>query len=123
MPKPKSKAPKQQKSQPAPKAPPPAAAAQPPSWPAIKPLPLHAEPHPSAPDKILLVPNFLPPSLCRAYLSFVRGLPLATTPGKPKRGDAVRVNDRFQVDDEAFAGRLYEVLRGVLQDPEFAHLW
>jgi hypothetical protein len=31
-----------------------------------------------------------------------------TTPGKPKKGDAVRVNDRFQVDDEAFARRLWE---------------
>lgn len=120
MPKPKSKPPKQPKSQSAPTAPP---TAGPPSWPPIKPLPLHAEPHPSAPDKILLVPNFLPPSLCRTYLSFVRGLPLATTPGKPKRGDAVRVNDRFQVDDAAFAGRLFEVLRGVLRDPQFVHLW
>lgn len=48
---------------------------------------------------------------------------MATTPGRPKRGEAVRVNDRFQVDDEAFAGKLYEVLKGVLHDPEFAHLW
>jgi len=31
-----------------------------------------------------------------------------TTPGKPKKGDAVRVNDRFQVFDEAFAKRLWE---------------
>lgn len=121
MAKPKVKPQRQAKPQPAPKA---APATEPPSWPPIKQhLPLHAQPHPSAPDKILLVPNFLPPSLCRTYLSFVRGLPLATTPGKPKRGNAVRVNDRFQVDDGAFAGRLYEVLRGVLEDPQFAHLW
>ena len=122
MAKPKVKPQKQTKPQAAPKAGPPLT--QPPSWPPIKQhLPLHAEPHPSAPDKILLVPNFLPPSLCRTYLSFVRGLPLTTTPGRPKRGDAVRVNDRFQVDDAAFAGRLYGVLRGVLEDPQFAHLW
>lgn len=31
-----------------------------------------------------------------------------TTPGKPKKGDAVRVNDRFQVNDEEFARRLWE---------------
>lgn len=30
-----------------------------------------------------------------------------TTPGKPKKGDAVRVNDRFQIDDPAFAERLW----------------
>ena len=116
MPKPKSKQPK---TQPPPQPP----AGQPPSWPPIKTLLLHAEPHPSAPDTIILVPNFFPPSLCRSYLSFVRGLSLATTPGRPKRGDAVRVNDRFQVDDAAFAGRLFEVLGGVLRDPQFAHLW
>lgn len=120
MAKPKQKPQKQPKSQPAPTAP---AAGEKPSWPPIKPLPLHAEPHPSAPDKILLVPNFFPPSLCRTYLTFVRGLTLATTPGRPKRGDAVRVNDRFQVDDEAFAGKLYEVLKGVLHDPQYADLW
>lgn len=116
----KQKPQKQAKSQPASSGP---APADKPSWPPIKPLPLHAEPHPSVPDKILLIPNFFPPSLCRAYLSFVRGLPLATTPGRPKKGEAVRVNDRFQVDDEVFAGKLYEVLKGVLQDPQFAHLW
>jgi len=31
-----------------------------------------------------------------------------TTPGKPKKGDAVRVNDRFQINDEGFAKRLWE---------------
>ncbi len=31
-----------------------------------------------------------------------------TTPGKPKKGDALRVNDRFQVIDEGFATRLWE---------------
>ena len=30
-----------------------------------------------------------------------------TTPGKPKKGDAVRVNDRFQIDDPGFANRLW----------------
>ena len=30
-----------------------------------------------------------------------------TTPGKPKRGEAVRVNDRFQCDDADFAEHLW----------------
>jgi len=37
----------------------------------------------------------------------LKGLPLSTTPGKPKKGDAVRFNDRFQVEDEGFANRLW----------------
>lgn len=39
-----------------------------------------------------------------------------TTPGKPKKGDAVRVNDRFQINDEGFAKRLWEEtgLRGLI---------
>jgi hypothetical protein len=41
-------------------------------------------------------------------VSFLRALPLVTTPGKPKKGDAVRVNDRFQVLDEGFSRRLWE---------------
>lgn len=32
---------------------------------------------------------------------------MTTTPGKPKKGDALRFNDRFQVLDEAFANRLW----------------
>lgn len=30
-----------------------------------------------------------------------------TTPGRPKRGDAVRVNDRFQIEDPRFAEMLW----------------
>ena len=37
----------------------------------------------------------------------MKTLPLVTTPGKPKKGDAVRVNDRFQIDDPGFANRLW----------------
>ena len=40
-------------------------------------------------------------------MEFLKGLPLTTTPGKPKKGDAVRFNDRFQVSDERFAERLW----------------
>ena len=32
---------------------------------------------------------------------------MTTTPGKPKKGDALRFNDRFQVQDEVFANRLW----------------
>lgn len=48
-----------------------------------------------------------------------------TTPGKPKKGDAVRVNDRFQIDDEAFAKRLWEHtgLQDVVEQEDVKHLW
>ncbi|KEY68674.1 hypothetical protein S7711_00548 [Stachybotrys chartarum IBT 7711] len=99
------------------------------SWPPFKPrlpvLDLDLSLHPSS-DKIALVPCFFPKSLCRDYVSFLKTLPLQTTPGRPKRGEAVRVNDRFQVDDPDFARRLWEDtgLREALLDTEHAnHLW
>ncbi|KAL5357767.1 hypothetical protein BJX96DRAFT_172833 [Aspergillus floccosus] len=58
-------------------------------------------------DQIYLIPNFFPSTLCKTYVSFLSSLPLTTTPGKPKKGDAVRVNDRFQVQDDAFAEMLW----------------
>ncbi|KAG5926054.1 hypothetical protein E4U42_003688 [Claviceps africana] len=101
---PKSRPHKSPKTVPAPPAPPP-------SWPQFKPpLPVvHLVPvlHPLTP-KIATMPLFFPKSLCRDYVTFLRTLPLQTTPGRPKRGEAVRVNDRFQVDDAAFAARLWE---------------
>lgn len=51
--------------------------------------------------------KFWTAALCRDYVAFLKGLPLTTTPGKPKKGEALRVNDRFQVQDEAFANRLW----------------
>ena len=60
------------------------------------------------PSQIVLVHNFWTGKLCKDYVSFLKTLPLVTTPGKPKKGDAVRVNDRFQVVDEQFAKRLWE---------------
>ncbi|KAG5986970.1 hypothetical protein E4U54_005194 [Claviceps lovelessii] len=107
---PKNKPPKPQKGAPAPPAPPrqPSTA---PNWPPFKPpLPVvHLIPvlHPLTP-KIATIPLFFPKSLCRDYVTFLRTLPLQTTPGRPKRGEAVRVNDRFQIDDAAFATRLWE---------------
>jgi len=80
-----------------------------PRWPALSPL-LPASDlalHELLPGQIVAVPQLWTATLCRNYVSFLSSLPLTTTPGKPKRGDAVRVNDRFQVDDPAFAARLW----------------
>lgn len=104
-----------------------AAAVQPPSWPVFKPpLPLiDLQPESLLNDRVVLIRNFWPKSLCRDYASFLRTLPLTTTPGQPKRGDAVRVNDRFQVHDQAFANRLWleTGLRDVLMGDDWKALW
>ncbi|KAL9082241.1 MAG: hypothetical protein Q9159_006578 [Coniocarpon cinnabarinum] len=57
--------------------------------------------------QIVTISNFWTSSLCKKYIKFLRNLPLVTTPGKPRRGEAVRVNDRFQVEDAQFAERLW----------------
>jgi hypothetical protein len=57
--------------------------------------------------QIVTISRFWPAALCKRYVSFLSGLPLVTTPGVPKKGNAVRVNDRFQVDDPAFAEMLW----------------
>ncbi|KAF4998166.1 hypothetical protein FGRMN_3370 [Fusarium graminum] len=122
MPKPKSKGAKPGKVDAV--APPPA----PPSWPPFKPaLPvadLSPVPHPLT-SKVVLIPSFFPRSLCRDYVSFLKTLPLQTTPGRPKRGDAVRVNDRFQVDSQDFATRLWEQtgLKEVLLEGDVGEQW
>lgn len=73
------------------------------------------------PGQIVLIPNFWMSNLCRTYVSFLRSLPLVTTPGKPKRGDAVRVNDRFQIDDPSFADALWNAgLKQLVLDAEQA---
>ena len=59
------------------------------------------------PDQILTISRFWTTALCKTYVSFLGSLDLTTTPGKPKKGDAVRVNDRYQIDDPAFAERLW----------------
>lgn len=101
--------------------------AAPPSWPVFRPpLPLtDLEPEPLLDSRVLLIRNFWPKSLCRDYLSLLRSLPLTTTPGKPKRGDAVRMNDRFQVQDQGFANRLWleTGLKQVLLSEEWKDLW
>ncbi|KAL1310504.1 hypothetical protein AAFC00_000789 [Neodothiora populina] len=81
-----------------------------PNWPALTPLPspLDLTLTTLVPNQILTIPNLFTSSLCQKYVSFLKSLPLVTTPGKPKRGDAVRVNDRYQIDDAEFARRLWE---------------
>lgn len=92
-----------------------------PNWPPLRPLVPASDLHldPLLPDQIYIIRNFLPASLCKSYVSFLSSLPLITTPGKPKKGDAVRVNDRFQIEDAAFAERLWgeTALRGLVTDP------
>ncbi|KAL8387333.1 hypothetical protein RB595_009981 [Gaeumannomyces hyphopodioides] len=90
--------------------PPPAAAAPPPSWPPFRPSLPVVDPlafEPVVPAKVLVARSFFPRSLCRTYVDFLASLPLATTPARPKKGEAVRQNDRFQVHDPAFASRLW----------------
>ncbi|KAL4778757.1 hypothetical protein BJX76DRAFT_352357 [Aspergillus varians] len=118
MPKPKASKkdlPRQPQSQPQQQAP---------NWPPLRPL------IPSSdlvlesllPDQIYLIRNFLPASLCKTYVSFLSSLPLITTPGKPKKGDAVRVNDRFQIQDATFAENLWRgtALRELVTNPVVA---
>ena len=80
-----------------------------PAWPALKPL------VPSSDlaletvlaDQIVVIRKLFPASLCQRYVSFLSALPLATTPGVPKKGEAVRVNDRFEISDWGFAEQLW----------------
>ncbi|KAF4583007.1 Prolyl 4-hydroxylase, alpha subunit [Ophiocordyceps camponoti-floridani] len=104
-------------------------AEQPPSWPRFKPaLPvadLAPQLHPAT-SKIALIPSFFPRSLCRDFVAFLRTLPLQTTPGRPRRGEATRVNDRFQVDDGHFARRLWEetgLKEALSQSDDVKDLW
>jgi hypothetical protein len=85
-------------------------ARQPPNWPALTPLVPEEDlaMHEVLPKQIITIPNLFTASLCKTYVSFLSSLPLTTTPGKPKKGDAVRVNDRYQIDDPIFARRLWE---------------
>ncbi|CAM1502121.1 Fc.00g041050.m01.CDS01 [Cosmosporella sp. VM-42] len=126
MPKPKSsKASRTSKASAATPQPPPPL----PSWPVFKPpLPvvdLTPQLHPATP-KIALIPSFFPRSLCRDYVAYLKTLQLQTTPGRPKRGEAVRVNDRFQIDDPSFAIRLWEqtgLKEALMEEEDVKDLW
>ncbi|KAF9072679.1 hypothetical protein BDP27DRAFT_1217199 [Rhodocollybia butyracea] len=84
--------------------------ALPPNWPIFRPIipPSALFLREILSNQIITIPNFWPSSLCATYVSFLSSLPLVTTPGEPKKGDAVRVNDRYQIQDAAFAKRLWE---------------
>ena len=58
-------------------------------------------------NQILTIPRLWTTSLSKHYVTFLSSLPLVTTPGKPGKGDAVRVNDRYQIEDANFAGQLW----------------
>ncbi|KAG0650521.1 hypothetical protein D0Z07_3137 [Hyphodiscus hymeniophilus] len=82
---------------------------EPPDWPAFKPLlpPTDLSLSTLVECQIITIHNFWTSTLCKNYVQFLKGLPLSTTPGKPKKGEALRFNDRFQVQDEVFANRLW----------------
>lgn len=80
-----------------------------PPWPKFDPLGPRddLQLHTVVPDQVLTISHFWTVSLCKKYVNFLSSLPLVTTPGTPKKGNAVRVNDRFQIDDPAFAEMLW----------------
>ncbi|KAF2215663.1 hypothetical protein CERZMDRAFT_35062 [Cercospora zeae-maydis SCOH1-5] len=80
-----------------------------PDWPPLKPLlpAVDLAVEILLEDQILIIPRLWTSSLCKNYVPFLSTLPLTTTPGKPKKGEAVRVNDRFQVHDPIFAEQLW----------------
>ncbi|CAK3735848.1 hypothetical protein DOTSEDRAFT_168591 [Lecanosticta acicola] len=92
-----------------------------PKWPSLQPL------VPSSDlsiqcllkDQILKIPRLWTASLCKNYVNFLSSLPLVTTPGKPKKGEAVRVNDRYQIDDPNFAEQLWSAtaLQALVTNP------
>jgi hypothetical protein len=81
-----------------------------PNWPPLTPVvpAEHLTIETILPGQILAIRNLFTSTLCKTYVNFLSTLPLTTTPGKPKRGEAVRVNDRFQVDDPMFAENLWK---------------
>lgn len=88
----------------------------PPNWPPLRPLvpgsDLYIEP--LLDDQIYIIRNFFTSNLCKAFVAFLTspssGIDLITTPLTPKSKDhAVRVNDRFQVQDGIFADMLWEM--------------
>lgn len=57
--------------------------------------------------QIVVIRNLFTSTLCKNYLSFLSSLPLITTPAMPKQGEAVRVNDRYEIHDPKFAEQLW----------------
>lgn len=80
-----------------------------PNWPLLQPLVPSTDVSINTvlEGQILTIPQLWTSTLCKSYVGFLSTLPLVTTPGKPKKGNAVRVNDRFQVEDCRFAEQLW----------------
>ncbi|KAJ9285600.1 hypothetical protein DTO021C3_6854 [Paecilomyces variotii] len=80
-----------------------------PNWPPLRPLVPASDLYLESlvEDQIYIIRNFFTSTLCKNYVSFLASLPLITTPSRPKKGEAVRVNDRFQIDDARFAEMLW----------------
>ena len=99
----------------------------PPNWPVFRPpLPvIDLVLETLVESKVVVLRNFWPQKLCHDYVAFLKTLPLTTTPGKPKRGEAVRVNDRFQIHDPAFASRLWREtgLKEAVTEDNVASSW
>ena len=76
-------------------------------------------------NQILVIPHLFTKTLCQNYIPFLATLPFVTTPGRPKRGEATRVNDRFQIDDPAFADRLWNdtALKDLINTHPDKDLW
>ncbi len=58
-------------------------------------------------DQIIVIRNLLTPTSSKKYVSLLSSLPLTTTAIQPRNGEAIRVNDRIQPDDYAFAEQLW----------------
>lgn len=98
-----------------------------PKWPVLKPV-LPASNlafEETLKDQILVVSNLFTSSLCKTYVSFLNSLTLITTPSRPKRDQAVRFNDRFQIEDPAFADSLWQgtALKDLVAGYEDTSIW
>lgn len=98
-----------------------------PDWPPLKPVLAASElaVEETLRDQILVVPNLFTANLCRTYVNFLSTLSLTTTPGKPKRGEATRVSDRFQIEDPVFAQRLFRetAIQEIVEAYEDQSIW
>jgi len=98
-----------------------------PNWPQLQPVLAASELTIEEPlkDQIMVVPKLFTANLCKTLVTYLSTLPLATTPGKPKRGEATRVNDRLQVEDPAFAQRLWEdtAIKDLIASYEDDSIW
>ncbi|KAK3068411.1 hypothetical protein LTR53_014032 [Teratosphaeriaceae sp. CCFEE 6253] len=90
-------------------------------WPALHPITPSEDLSltPLLPGHVLTISHFWTAKLCKIYVDFLTSLPLTTTPGKPKKGHAVRVNDRYQIDDPNFAEQLWNgtALKDLVEHP------